>query len=70
MWSRRASVGMSQLAMGVAFWFVVTDSVTLRILALAFAARGVSQLVIAYLRHPDRIAKREDRKTLPPRQDG
>jgi len=60
---------MAQLGTGASFWFVGTDSIVLRILALVFAARGVSQFVIAYLNHPDRLAKREARKALPTNQD-
>ena len=70
MWSRRTGEGMGQVGLGAAFWFVATDSIVFRILALALAARGVSQLVIAYLNHPDRIEKREARRALPPSQDG
>jgi len=60
---------MAQLGTGAAFWFVGTDSIVLRIFALVLATRGVSQFVIAYLNHPDRLAKRDARKELPPSQD-
>lgn len=66
MWSRRANEGMGQVGLGVAFWFLATDSTVLRIFAFALAARGVSQLVIAYLNHPDRIAREQAKRALPP----
>ena len=69
MWSRRTSVGIGQVGLGAAFWLVESDSIALRILGVALAARGVSQFVIAYRNHPDRIAKREAKRRLPPRRD-
>ena len=53
MWSRRTSVGIGQVGLGAAFWLVESDSIALRILGVALAARGVSQFVIAYRNHPD-----------------
>ena len=73
MWSRRASEGMALLAAAAMYWFFEQDwidSVFLRAVALVFAAAGVGQLVKAYLNHPDRIAKKEAKRALPPRRDG